>query len=425
MARGLRTAAGKNLAQPRWTSAFQVGSGAAWLLMLIGIPVLLVGLEGSGMIDLAVYRTGGRAWLEDLSLYAKDFPGTLGGPRLPFTYPPIAAVIFGGLAVMPLWVAKTLICAGTFLALSGTCWAVTAKFDLRTGIALPLAGTAAVLAVLSQPFRSTLDFGQVNAFLMVLVAVDCLAVRDRRFRGILVGLAAAIKLTPAIFVLYFILRRDWRAAITTFVSFVAFSLLGFALAPRDTMNYWFDALLDPSRVGGLAYAYNQSLRGVLHRFDPPASVESLLWAGLAVAVLVVAWQAGKRAVNAGNDVGALVAIATAGLLVSPVSWAHHWVWIAPAMLLVGWSIWRANAWRLVPFALAACAIFYIGPFEWLPQENNRELDWSVWEIIIGNSYAWLGIVLLVVMAYFWRYSPSEAAPAVVDEDSTPTAQGSR
>ena len=120
------------------------------------------------------------------------------------------AVVFGGLAELPLGAAKTLICAGTFLALSVTCWAVTSKFDLRTGLALPLAGTTAVLAILSQPFRSTLDFGQVNAFLMVLVAVDCLVVRDRRYRGVLVGLAAAIKLTPAIFVLYFLLRRDWR-----------------------------------------------------------------------------------------------------------------------------------------------------------------------------------------------------------------------
>jgi alpha-1,2-mannosyltransferase len=422
MAQALGTATEGDLGQSSWTSRVRLGSGAAWVLVLIGIPVLLIGVIGSGMIDLQVYRTGGLAWVEGLPLYAKDFPGSLPGPRLPFTYPPIAAVLFGGLALMPWWLSQVLICLGTFLALSGTCLAVAAKLNRRPGLTPSIAAAAAIVAVLSEPVRSTLDYGQINMLLMVLVAADCLAVRHRWLRGVMVGLAAAIKLTPAVFVLYFLVRRDWRAAITTIVSFVFFGLLGLVLAPKDTMDYWFGALLDPSRVGGLAFASNQSLRGVLHRINPPATVELALWALLALGVVVLAVLAARRAVKAGHDVGALIAIAAAGLLISPVSWSHHWVWVAPAMLMVGWSIWRARAWRYLWVWLLAGAVFCLGPFGWLPKEQDREMTWNLWQHLLGDSYVWLAVVLLVVMAFCWHYeAKSDPAPVFGDEESVEVA----
>ena len=399
----------------RWSAA---GLSALWLAALIAIPLLLVGRGEPNMIDLEVYRTGGQAWLDGSQLYAKDFPGTLQGPQLPFTYPPIAAILFGGLALIPLWLGKVLICVATFLAATGTCLAVASKLGFRQAVLLSVVAGSAVVGVLSQPFRSTLDFGQLNALLMVLVAVDCLAVRSDRFRGILIGLAAAIKLTPAVFIIYFLVRRDWRAAIMTIASFAFFTLLGLVFAFRDTKDYWFDALLDPSRVGGLAYATNQSLRGVLHRLHPPA--ESKLWALLALAVLAVAVIAALRAVKARNDVAALVSIATAGLLISPVSWAHHWVWVVPAMMLVGAAIWHASAWRYIPVFLGVGTVFFLGPFNWLPKEQDREMDWNLWQHVVGNCYAWLGLILLIVLAFCWRYDADPKPVESVDEPAAAT-----
>ncbi|AHH94697.1 glycosyltransferase 87 family protein [Kutzneria albida] len=425
MARALGAATDSSAGRPRWTGLARLGGGLAWSLTLIGILVLMVGLNANGMIDLQVYRTGGLAWVEGLPLYAKDFPGDLPGPRLPFTYPPIAAVLFGSLALMPLWLAKALVTTGSFLALTGTLLAATARLARPAEPVLVLGALAAVVAMLLEPVRSTLDFGQINMLLMVLVAADCLAVRNRWLRGTLVGLAAAIKLTPAVFILYFLVRRDWRAAVNTLASFVLFGLLGLVLAPKDTMNYWFDALLDPGRVGGLAYASNQSLRGVLHRINPPAMVESGLWALLSVAVVGIAVLAAHRAVKAGNDAAALVAIAVAGLLVSPVSWSHHWVWAAPALLVLAWALWRARAWKFAPLWGLALLVYTLGPFAWLPQEKDREMQWNLWQHLLGDSYVLLGLGLLIALAFFWRHDTKpEPAPAPSGESVTVAPTGS-
>src|SRR5262249_8401015 len=142
---------------------------------------------------------------------------------------------------------------------------------------------AAVVALVLEPVLSTFDFGQVNLALTALVVMDCLAVR--RFRGVLVGLAAAIKLAPAVFVVYFLVKRDGRGWAASAASFVGFAMLGFLLAPNDSRKYWFGVVLDPSRIGGLAYMDNQSIRGVLHRIHPLPVTETLLWLVLTALVL--------------------------------------------------------------------------------------------------------------------------------------------
>ena len=391
----------------RWTWLAGMGGGLAWVVALIGVVTTYAGRNSIGMIDLQVYRVGGLAWLKGLPLYMTDFSSQLDGVRLQFTYPPIAAVLFGPFAVVPLWLAKAVVAVGSFTALSGTLLAVLAKVNRRNGFTLALAGFAGAAALRLEPVRSTLDFGQINILLMVLVAADCLVVRNRQLRGLLVGLAAAIKLTPAVFVLYFLVRRDWRAAATSVVSFVLFGMLGWVLAPGDSADYWFGALLDSGRVGGLAYATNQSIRGVLHRINPPVMVEYGLWALLSIIVVGLAVLAARRAVRAGQDAVALVAIAIAGLLISPVSWTHHWVWAAPALVVVGSAIYQAGAWRFVPLAALGLAVFTLRPFASLPAGHDREMRWNLWQHLLGDSYVLFGIVLLVVFAFFWPFQTQQ------------------
>lgn len=359
-----------------------------WLVALVALPIVLAA-AGCHFIDLQVYRTGGLAWLRGLPLYV-GFPGALDGPQLPFTYPPMAAVLFSGLTFLPVWAANALVVVVSFLCLSVVCLLVTRRLTQRTNVVWTVTAAVPVAALALEPVLSTFLFGQINLVLLALVVVDCLAVTDRRWRGMLVGLAAAIKLTPLIFLLYFLLRRDWRAALTSVGTFAGLAAAGFVLAPEDSAEYWFHALLDPSRVGGLAYMTNQSLRGVLHRFNPGQPAESLLWLGLSAIVVLLAVVAARKS----NDVVALTAIATAGLLVSPVSWSHHWVWCVPAFLALGFV--RRNRARATLGALVTVSL--LQPFTWLPSTGDKEMLWAWWQHIYGDAYTWVAIGALVALA---------------------------
>ncbi|MGW6934529.1 glycosyltransferase family 87 protein [Lentzea sp. NPDC054927] len=205
--------------------------------------------------------------------------------------------MFGGLTFLPVWVANALVVLISFLALSVVCLLVTGRPTQRPNVVRTVAPAVAIAAVALEPVISTFLFGQINLVVMALVVVDVLAVRDPRWCGVLVGLAAAIKLTPLIFLLYFLVRKDYRAALTSAVTFVVLALAGFLFAAGDSAEYWFHALLDPSRAGGLAYMANQSLRGVLHRINLGEHAETLLWVGLSVLVVALAVVAARKAAN--------------------------------------------------------------------------------------------------------------------------------
>ncbi|EWM11041.1 glycosyltransferase 87 family protein [Kutzneria sp. 744] len=389
---GRRRLMGSLRSERRRRIALRVAIGV-WAIALVWLPVDLIWLRGATMLDLEVYRNGGLAWLRGIPLYV-GFPGPLlSGPNLPFTYPPLAAVLFSVFAAIPLWLSRTLVTVVSFLALSTVTVVVAGRLDKR--LKWTLGPAAAVAALYFEPVGSTFGYGQVNLVLMALVVADCLAVR--RFRGVLVGLAAAIKLTPLVFIVYFLVTRDRRSAATAVASFVGFAVIGLLLAPRDTVEFWFHAMVNPERITTLSIMTNESLRAELYRLPALASVQTLLWVVLAVLVLALAWRSAHRA---RNDVVALVAIAAAGLLVSPISWSHHWVWVVPALMAFGWTIWRDRAWRGLPLLLVACAVFCIGPpYGWLPSSADQELKWTVWQHIPGAAYVWLGLGLLAALAF--------------------------
>lgn len=320
---------------------------------------------GTGLLDLRVYLAGGEAWRAGTDLYTADFQA----PRdLPFTYPPFAAVLFSGLVTLPLPLNGLLFTAAGIALFTAAC--LVAAPRLQTGFGL------AALGLLLEPLRGGLDLGQVNMVLIGLVAADCLLPRTPWPRGLLVGLAAAIKLTPAIFVLFFLCRGRWRPALTAVATFAACGLLGWVLAPGQSKQFWFHAMLDPERVGGLSYSANQSLRGLLFRLGAPEFV----WFAAVLAVLAVTVVLLPRL---RDDLTALVAVAAAGLLISPVSWSHHWVWIAPALMLLGGRV-----------RIAVVAAFAVGPHWLLPTAGDRELAWTWWQHLVGNTYVWLGLAFL-------------------------------
>ncbi|MDT7785141.1 MAG: alpha,2-mannosyltransferase [Pseudonocardiales bacterium] len=340
-----------------------------WAVVATGVLVwVCVRGFGSGLVDLRVYLTGGEAWRSGIDLYGTDFHGPAG---LPFTYPPFAAMLFGGLSPLPLPVVAVLFTAAGIVLFTVACH--LAAVQRRT---VPWAGFGlAAVALLLEPMRSGLDLGQINMILIGLVAADCLLPRTPWPRGMLIGLAAAIKLTPAIFVLYFLSRGRWRPALTAVATFAGAGLIGWVFAPSDSKEFWFHAMLDPSRVGGLPYSAHQSLHGLLIRLGAPDTA----WMILSLAVLVLTVLLLPRL----DDLTALLAVAATGLLISPVSWSHHWLWIAPALLVLHGRV-----------RLAVVGVFAVGPHWLLPTTANKELEWTWWQHLIGNSYVWLALAFL-------------------------------
>jgi len=225
-----------------WTNARSMlscaGRRSALLVMLnlAAAAIYFVHLgRGGGLggyrLDLDVYRTGARVLLHGGDLYGR-LPRLGGGHVLPFTYPPFAALAFIPLALAGYSTASWLLTAVTIASVAVTLWCFAASTAAGTGTRMRrLLPWALPAALLLEPVRSTLTYGQINALLMALVTVDCLTRAPRWPRGIGVGIAAALKLTPGVFVLFFLLRRDLRSAARAGLSFALCTSAGFALAP--------------------------------------------------------------------------------------------------------------------------------------------------------------------------------------------------
>ncbi|MEU6581943.1 glycosyltransferase 87 family protein [Nocardia sp. NPDC046763] len=362
-----------------------------------------------GFIDLQVYRNGARAWLDGKDLYG-PMPAVY-GIGLPFTYPPLAALFFAPLAIMPLAVAEWAVLAVSIASLGATLWVVLDRIrpSLARQTRLAVVIGAVGLLQLMEPIRETYGFGQINLVLMAAVALDCLVRKPFWPRGMLIGIAVSVKLTPGGYLLYFLLRKDWKGAITLVLSAIGAVAVGFVLFPKDSPQYWFHTLSDTGRIGPPWYAGNQSIKGFVFRLGYSTSISTLIWLTLSVAAVALAALWMKRLLDAGATVAALMVNAAAVLLVSPVSWSHHWVWIAPALLVAADAVARG---RRNPSFLGAVGLavvmFAIGPMWLLPHNHDRELTWNWWQQIVGNSYVIFTFAIFVVAALSYHAKPDPA-----------------
>ena len=303
-------------------------------------------------IDIDVYRMGGRAWLDGRPLYADGVLfHTQTGLDLPFTYPPLAAVAFAPFALLSLPVASVAITVTTLLLLVASTWIVLTR--LRVAERWPasmgpawrrrcwLAAAIVAPAVLYlEPIRSNFEFGQINVVLMTLVIADCVPRKTPWPRGLLLGVAIALKLTPAVFLLYFLLRRDTRTLLTAAASMVGATLIGLVLAWRDSLQYWSETVHDTDRIGMVTFNTNQNIAGGLARLGLDEGPRFVLWTLACLTVLALTVWAVRRVLDAHQPVLALVCVALFGLVVSPVSWSHHWVWALPSVLVTAVIAYR-------------------------------------------------------------------------------------
>ncbi|MTD54988.1 glycosyltransferase 87 family protein [Amycolatopsis pithecellobii] len=338
--------------------------------LVFGVWGWLAGWHGGA--DSAVYRSGALTFLHGDPLYTLDrLAGLPSWVALPFTYPPAAALLFVPLAALPAGLAWALISVASVVSL-----AVVVYVCLRPTRWLPVAGLTA-FGLAFEPVWKTFSLGQINLILLALIVVDVLA--RPRWSGVLVGIAAAVKLTPLIFVAHLFVVGRWRDGLRALGTFVVLQALMFALTPGDAIAYWTRAAFDPDRVGGVHWAFNQSLNGLLHRatHDAPWSTKVALLIAAVLAVPAV-WLV-RRWYRRGEHLAALLVTAFLGLLASPISWSHHWVWAVPLVALL--MVKRRWVWAVaVTVFFVSCVVLVV------PNGGDAEFGWGWGWWVAGNAY---------------------------------------
>ena len=356
------------LAAALYVGATQIAGGTLWPWQ-------------PNMIDLEVYRRTGEAVLTGGDIF--DSTG-----QLPWIYPAFAA-----LATIPFAVAPPGASAAIWLA---PCTAALAAMLFRfgfTGWRLSALTTTVILFV--QPVRDTLGFGQLGIFLVAAAVLDSMPgprILRRRLlpEGWLVGVATAVKLTPAVVAAYNFFAGRRKAGLVAFAAFLAATGIGLALLPEASVAYWTKlASGDSGLNSGIVYATNQSVLGMWNRLTgEPGS------AGLVLSALVVllgVWAAVLMH-RRGQVALALCLSGVASLLASPISWSHHYVWLVP----LGVVLWQHAE---LPAGLRWPGLGYvlwgvIAPFMWLPRGNDVELSYTPWQQFVDNIGIVAGILLL-------------------------------
>ncbi len=361
--------------------------------------------NGFNVVDLHVYVECS-ATLRNDDLYDCTYSEDTPDFPLPFTYPPFAAMVFFPLHLLPF---DAVVVAWQILT-------VAALFGV-VRIALELLGTGdhriAALwtagGVWTEPVRSTLDYGQVNVFLALGVM---LAVRSSRWwlSGLLVGVVGGIKLTPAVSGLYFAARRRWATVAWSAAVFAATVGLSYAIVGDEARRYFEHLLGDASRIGPVGSVFNQSLRGALSRIAGHDVGTSALWlsaVGVAVVLAVCAW----RALRPDDRLGTILLVQFLGLLISPISWSHHWVWVIPLLVwLVHGPDWPQVGTKVVA---AFWALDIVVGVPWLLGFFQPD----IWTVSRPSLLAWLGTVnvvgtlLLFAWVIYLRRVRKSAAPA--------------
>ena len=338
-------------------------------------------------VDLGVYlRLGGR-YVFTSHLYSFVLPNT----SLPFTYPPFAALLFAPWqrtfttvgSVQTVWTMCNLAALLGVLVLSVRL--VRPTLDRVSTWRLALALT--LPALLLNPVLITIGFGQVNLVVTFLVMWDLLSERRIGKRqvplGIATGLAAAVKLTPLLFVPYLLLTRRWRGALNCVLTFIACELVTLLVSPSSSIAYWTKAVFKPGRAGDLSIVDNQNLWAVLDRFTHVVLPGAVM---LPVLIAVAAgglWLAALAHRRSSPLLGVLLCAATC-LAVSPISWVHHMVWVVPAILWLALAPDRPRWGRAL--AAGAAILFWSAPVWWVPYKNTSDLHLDVVQLLAGNSF---------------------------------------
>ncbi|SCX31926.1 mannosyltransferase [Mycolicibacterium fluoranthenivorans] len=338
--------------------------------------------NGANFVDLHVYVGGAGALDHPGTLYSYVYADQTPDFPLPFTYPPFAAVVFYPLHLLPFGLVAFFWQVGIVAAMYGVV-SLSLRLLGRANARTAMLWTAA--GIWTEPLRSTFDYGQINVLLVLAVLY---AVYSSRWwvSGLLVGLAAGMKLTPAVSGLYFLGVRRFGAAAFSAVVFAATVAVSIVVVGAQGRYYFTDLLGDAGRIGPIGTSFNQSVRGAISRIlghdagYGPVVVAILL---VAAVLAVLAW----RAVDGGTDrLAGIVIVQLFGLLLSPISWTHHWVWLIPLMIwLLHGPLRERRGARILGWGWLVLTLIGL---PWLLSFAQP----TIWEISRPWYLAWAGLI---------------------------------
>jgi alpha-1,2-mannosyltransferase len=381
-----------------------------WVLFPLALALLLQATQelyhepGSRMLDMEVYRTAVRAVLDGVDPYMV----TSGSQELLFGYPPFSLLVllpFGSPGLYTVAVAWTaLSIAGLQAAIYVTLRGVGVRW------ALPIAMAATVPALLVQPVDQVLQSGQVSLALVALVVLDLRVPDGSRFKGVLSGLAAGLKIYPAAFVLYYALTGRRRAAGTLVATAAGTVVLGWVVFPAYSAEFWLDLAWETDRLAPIGWVDNESMRAMLARVMHSEDVTApwLVASALAVVAGAVTVRAAHRI---GEDGLGAVAVTLAMVLVSPVAWHHYWVWLVPMSILVGDAAWRRGSRLLWVCAVVPIAVLALRISVWvIPDPPYDPLTLDVVPVITTSICTYVAMLVLAGLCA-WTSGHRDGTPA--------------
>lgn len=370
-----------------------------------------------------VLRSGWPYWMEDFSVFRMGahvvlhggalYHATAENSGLLFTYTPLAAVLFTPLTLGPAAVTAVVWCAVEVLTLQATVWLALGAVGMRpTRVRTMATVFIAAASPLLDPVGSDLILGQINLLLMLLVLTDLLRGEGRRWQGVGIGLAAAVKLIPLLFIVYLAFARRWRAAATATAVFLLGSGVGYAVLPSDSTEYWWrGAGFDPSRVGVPQSPFNQSLRAALARMMHTAATVNPTWAVVAVLVAVAGLALAVKLLRSGATLEGALACALTSTLVSPVAWEHHWVWVVPLLILLGAQAAQRRSLLWAGFTVVVGVAYGLRLLTWfVPVDDAIDLHLSLPQQLAADAFPLAGLVVLAALAVMTR---SRQAPGAL------------
>ncbi len=308
-----------------------------------------------------------------------------------FTYPPLAALVFSVDADAQVGYLKVAITFFSILALVSLCWLALHAAGVRGRPEAVFA--VATLTLLTLPVAKSIQLGEVDLIVAALVCIDLLPRRNdgRWWQGIATGVAAGIKLTPLIFVGYLLFTRRIKAAATAALTFAATVAAGFALLPSQSWTFWFGGVfLNGHRVGDPANSANQSLAGALARLSGGLAPPAPWWLAIALVIGLAGIAIASLAHRRGHRLAGVTFCAITGLLISPVSWTHHWVWSVPLLIVMFGTAWRRRSAAYWIAALMVAAVFS----DFTPTSSPGFQHGSA-ELLASDLYVLCGLAVLL------------------------------
>jgi alpha-1,2-mannosyltransferase len=379
---------------------------------LAAIGYLVVTAVSGLMLDLDVYRAGGQAILHGGNLYA-----IRAADRLPFTYPPVSAILAVPLALVPFQVAKiawiAMVCLPLLIAVRTGFRPLLEKAGQAASVLFPVILT---LAAYLLPIRQVIGFGQVDMLLLAMCLLDCVAPSPKWPRGLLIGLATAIKLEPGVFIVYLLLTRRRREAGVAVLSFAGWTGLAWLINPRDSVAYWTSAIFDTKRLGGNASAGNQALRGMVLRLHADLAPD-LIWLPVALVVAVCGFAAARACWKHGHDLAGITITGLLGALLSPVAWIHHLCWV---LVAIGVVAGNGRSTRRIWLAALTGGLFLSTLPIWAEVSLSASQLRSLPGFLLENSFGLWALGLVPVL--FWL-GAARTEPLPADREPALAAEG--